>query len=230
MGTLWRRVARAAVLVALCAGGARAEEPSWDSVTLTDGRVLKGSIERRGSFLAVRLRYGEVLVAQDQVASLEDRRDPFDERAALEAQGFPQGTVEQRLRYATLLAEQQAPEAPAAYLAVLRLDPDHAGARAALGYVLVDGRWLPPAPPTPTGPRGLSPQERARRAALAAAEREAAAERAVEARAARAARAGQERAPALAHAAERIARGPERAREQAERAARAGGGGGGGGG
>src|SRR5581483_6953261 len=33
-------------------------------------------------------------------------------------------------------------EARAAFLAVLKVDPDHAGARAALGYILDNGRWI----------------------------------------------------------------------------------------
>ncbi|MGE0712780.1 MAG: tetratricopeptide repeat protein [Planctomycetota bacterium] len=217
-------------------GTARADELAWDTVVLKSGQELRGSVSRQGDVLVVRQRYGSTEVPVDQVKAVIERHDPLDERTMLEAQGFAHGTLEQRLRYAAFLNQQGLPrEAKEAYLEVLRLDPDHAAARAALGYVRLDGRWL--TFEQSQAAKGLvlyqgawlTVAERDRRIVIAAAERAARLEREAEARAAAREREAEREARALelsaaqheAEARERAARAEAAAREAEAAAARA---------
>ncbi len=230
-----RRLALAALASAFVLAAAptcRAGEPllRWDRVVLTDGRVLTGSVAEDGEDLLVRLPLGHVRVRSKEVAALELTDDGLDELARARAEGLPQGTVEQRLRYAALCAALgDEDEARSVYLAVVELDPDQPTARTALGYVLHAGEWMTEDERqralgfvrhrgrwiTPAEREALleaEAAERERAAQLAAAEREwAEAER-------QRAEAERERAAAELAAAERLA---EAARQAAAEAAQA---------
>jgi hypothetical protein len=131
------RFGLALVALFLSAGAASA-----DVVRLRDGRTLEGIVSEEGATVVVRQRLGEVRVDRAQVQSIESTDDPADqlERLRKELAG---GTADERYRYAVFARENGfEDEARHAFLSVLRVDAEHAGARAALGYVQHEGRWL----------------------------------------------------------------------------------------
>lgn len=131
--TCWSVVA----LLALLAGPASA-----DIVTLADGRVLEGSVTVSGTTVIIRHRLGEVRVDRSQIVKVEETDDVWDQLDRLRAE-LAQGTADERYRFAVFCRENGfADDARKAFLSVLRVDTDHPGARAALGYVKVDGRWV----------------------------------------------------------------------------------------
>ena len=126
-----------AAALASAAGAARA-----DVVTLRDGRTLEGSVTHEGEVVVVRHRFGEVRVPAAEVAQVEDTPDAWDELLRLRAE-LAGGTADQRYRLAVFCREHGfEDDARRAFLSVLRLDIDHPGARAALGYVRHEGRWV----------------------------------------------------------------------------------------
>ena len=160
--------------VALGASGVVADE-----VHLRDGRVLEGSVTEVGNSVIVRLNYGEVRFDRAEVLRIVDTVDAWDQLEDLRAR-FSQGTADERYQYAVFCRDNGFEgEAREAFLSVLRVDTDHPGARAALGYVQHQGRWI--TRDDFNRARGLveyqgewvTPQERDARVADARAEREA---------------------------------------------------------
>lgn len=127
-----------ALLTLALAGQARA-----DVITLRDGRTVEGAIVERGStHLVVRHKLGEVAVERAQIVKVVEQDDPWDQLQRLRHE-LGNGTADERYRVAALARELGLDdEAKRAFLNVLRVDPDHPGARAALGHVRHEGRWL----------------------------------------------------------------------------------------
>lgn len=113
-----------------------------DVVTLADGRVLEGSITTSGTTVTIRHRLGEVRVDRSQIVKVVETEDAWDALERLRAE-LALGTADERYRFAVFCRDSGfADEAQRAFLAVLRVDTDHPGARGALGYVRQDGRWI----------------------------------------------------------------------------------------
>ncbi len=128
--------------LALSAGLLAAPAARADVVHLKDGRRLEGSITREGDLLIVRHRFGEARVPAADVQRIEDTPDAWDEVERMR-RDLAQGTAEERYRFASACRQHGfEEEARRAYLSVLRVDLDHPGARAALGYVRHEGRWI----------------------------------------------------------------------------------------
>ena len=83
------------------AGLSFAQDGRWDRVTLTNGRVLQGSVSRDGDHYLLRLPLGSIRVPASQVDTIEAQHDPMDEMEHMQQAGFPNGTLGQRQRYAT---------------------------------------------------------------------------------------------------------------------------------
>jgi hypothetical protein len=113
-----------------------------DVVTLADGRVLEGSVRHEGATVIIRHKLGEVRVDAGQVVKIVETEDPWDELERLRGE-LSRGTADERYRFAVFCREHGFDdEARRAFLDVLRVDSDHPGARAALGYVRDEGRWV----------------------------------------------------------------------------------------
>lgn len=113
-----------------------------DVVHLTDGRKLEGTVTAEGQTVVVRQRWGEVRIPREEVLRVEETHDAWDELARQKRE-LGQGTADERYRFAEWCRAQGfKEEAQLAFLDVLRVDPDHPGARAALGYVIHEGRWI----------------------------------------------------------------------------------------
>lgn len=113
-----------------------------DVVHMADGRRLEGAVSVEGGRVVVRQRWGEVRVERAEVDRIEETDDPWDQLSRLQKE-LGQGTAEERYRLGEWARTQGfKAESQQAFLDVLRVDPDHPGARAALGYVLHEGRWV----------------------------------------------------------------------------------------
>ena len=131
-----------ALSVLLAAPALLAVPARGDVVHLTDGRRLEGAVSVEGGAVVVRHRWGQVRVERAEVERIEETDDPWDQLERLRRE-LAQGTADERYRFAEWARGQGfQDEARKAFLDVLRVDPDHPGARAALGYVLQDGRWI----------------------------------------------------------------------------------------
>lgn len=116
-----------------------------DIVVLADGRVLEGEVQLEGNEYVIKGAYGIVVrVPKNEVKEIRRTRPPaeiFKERCA-ELARAPEATAAawfELARYAQKYGLEQ--EAAEAYSKVLELEPEHAGAREALGYVRHAGEW-----------------------------------------------------------------------------------------
>jgi len=127
-------VASALVLVAV----ARA-----DIVKLKDGRKLEGEIIEESSLeVKLKMRFGTQSFPRSEIASIERKKtdaQELEERKNALREGDADGRF-QLMRWAERQGLRR--EAKELLNEVLRLDPDHAGAREANGQKKVDGKWI----------------------------------------------------------------------------------------
>ena len=156
---------------------------SADIVHTRDGRKLEGVVEEHGDRVIVKHRLGQVQIPRSSVERIEETPDAKDEleRKRLE---LAKGTADERYRFAVFARDEGFDEeALRAFYDVLRVDTNHPGARAALGYVQQDGQWVTLEDKyrseglVPYLGEWITPAERGERIAEAKAEREARRER-----------------------------------------------------
>lgn len=118
---------------------------SADEVHLRNGNRLVGLARIEGDRVVIELKIGTVSVPRSEVDRIEPGRciqhDYFERLAGAESSG--------RAETFFALAEWAKAEGLTRYVGglcerVLAIEPDHAGARRALGYVRHEGRWLTP--------------------------------------------------------------------------------------
>lgn len=113
-----------------------------DKVHLVDGAVIEGKATRQGDKVVIELESGQVTLAADDVAKIESGSSPVQRLEQLEAEQRGRGVAGllvladycrdhgMRARERTLLES------------VLEQQPDHADARARLGFVKSDAGWI----------------------------------------------------------------------------------------
>ena len=114
-----------------------------DIVHLKHGGKVEGTIVEEGKTLTVKTRLGTVRIDAGEVASIE-RGPSVTERyeARLAALADP-GDIALRLDLAQWCEnEKHSKGRREQYEAILAIDPDHAGARQALGHEQRDGVWI----------------------------------------------------------------------------------------
>jgi hypothetical protein len=115
-----------------------------DELHLKDGRLLTGRVLEDGDRYAVVDRDSKHVVKKSEVAEFVKKKsfmDDFDDRLAK----LPADDAEAIFEFGRWLDENEwASRAKLAYAEVLDLDPDHRGARRALGYSLYEGAWVSP--------------------------------------------------------------------------------------
>lgn len=113
-----------------------------DTVVLRDGRRLQGRTETVGDELVIRQKHGEVRVAKADIVRIEHEDDVYSQLERKQRE-LGSGTADERYTLGVWCRDNHMDsEGRTAFLSVLKLDPDHAGARAALGYVKEDNRWI----------------------------------------------------------------------------------------
>jgi hypothetical protein len=115
-----------------------------DELHLKDGRILSGRVLEDGDRYTVVNRDSKYAVKKSEVTELVKKRsfmDEYDDRLA----ALPADDAEAIFEFGRWLEENEwASRAKLAYAEVLDLDPDHKGARRALGYSLYEGAWVSP--------------------------------------------------------------------------------------
>lgn len=129
--------------LALLAIPAMASAALADVITLKDGRIIEGAVTESNGKLTVKGRYGAIHVPADQVVRWERSETPLQEFERKKAALTNGGTADERYRLGTWARDKGLlNQAKDAFQSVLSLDPDHPGARAALGFVLENGTWI----------------------------------------------------------------------------------------
>jgi len=115
-----------------------------DDVILKDGRVLSGKVVDEGKRLTVVDRDRKFAVPKSKVTKVTSKPSFMDAYEA-RLKELPFDDAEAIFEFGRWLAENEWPSrAGRAYEEVLELDPDHRGARRALGYKLYEGEWVSP--------------------------------------------------------------------------------------
>jgi len=115
-----------------------------DDVILKDGRVLSGKVVDEGQRLTVVDRDRKFAVPKLEVTKVVPKPSFMDEYEA-RLEKLPYDDPEAIFEFGRWLAKNEWPSrAGRAYEEVLELDPDHRGARRALGYKLYEGEWVGP--------------------------------------------------------------------------------------
>jgi hypothetical protein len=123
--------------LSLLAGVARA-----DRVHLIDGAVIEGKVTRQGDRIVIELESGQLGLPADQVARIEPASSPVQQLEERRARLQPRD-VAGRLALANYCRDHgMAAREQQLLREVIELAPDHAEARARLGYVQKDGRWI----------------------------------------------------------------------------------------
>jgi len=149
------RVREAFSLLALAAGLLALAAVSLaraDTVTLDNGKTLEGHVIDKGDSIILEMAQGSVKIAKSRVKSISSKVTPQDEfrrrfaeiQSAVVAHELEPAEAAERF---FVLAEWAGAQGLArgraeALKRTLDLNPEHAGAREACGYVLQDGRWL----------------------------------------------------------------------------------------
>ncbi len=117
--------------------------PSWaDIVHLADGGALEGTVRRDGDEVVVRVDGGELRLPASDVLRVEVSEAPIEALNRRRA-SFPAGAPGPRVEAARWAAARGLhAEARGLWREVLSLAPDHAEARAALGFERREGRWI----------------------------------------------------------------------------------------
>jgi len=125
-----------------------------DTILLKNGKTLEGRVTENGETVTIEMTQGSVKVKRSQIQSITPKATPQDELAAQSAalekeiQNQKMTDAEQADRWFVLAYFAQQKQLTRAYVdllkKVLTLDSQHAGAREASGFVLLDGRWLTP--------------------------------------------------------------------------------------
>jgi hypothetical protein len=115
---------------------------SGDKLILTDGRTFTGTVDVEGDIVRITVPYGTLAFSRNQVERIELKDTPeqeFRKKLGEADLDDPNG-----LFLLARWAERNSLDRHASdlYVLILKLDPDHAYTRRALGYVRIGQKWL----------------------------------------------------------------------------------------
>ena len=117
-----------------------------DTVSLRNGAVLEGRTRREGDHVVVVTGSGEMRLPAAQVVSVTPGRtvlDDYDDRLARLREAKTENDPDALVELARWCREKRLGKQARTHLRrAIELEPDHAAARKALGYIRHDGRWL----------------------------------------------------------------------------------------
>jgi hypothetical protein len=113
-----------------------------DVVTLKDNSVLQGEVIDEGKTLLIKGKYGSIRVDKSKVIDWKNS-SPQDDAFKKKKAQLGDKTADARYRLGVWArGKRMDSNAQQSFESVLLLNPDHPGARAALGYVKHQGIWL----------------------------------------------------------------------------------------
>lgn len=126
-----------AIVVWLAVGAARA-----DDVHLVGGTQLEGKATRRGDKVVIEMESGQITLSADGVERIEQRRSNVDRYLELAHQLKP-NDVQGRIALADYCRDHDMQAREKSLLReVIEIEPNHAQARARLGYVKTAAGWI----------------------------------------------------------------------------------------
>lgn len=112
-----------------------------DVVHLANGGRIEGKVEKEADRIVVVNRFGRRVFAAAEVRSIE-KKETVEEACERKRAALDPDDAEGRAALAAWLEENGwSAKAQEEYKAVLEIDPDHRGARKALGYLFFEGKW-----------------------------------------------------------------------------------------
>ena len=140
MSLRWGLIAGACIALAV------SSRIAADTVICADGRTLEGEVEVQGDTVVIKGRFGRTSIPRAEV--LEIRKGGGDaEEYARKLEQIEKSDkakdAEAHFELGKWAKERRLlKEAEARFRRVIEIDPDHAGARAELGYVKYMGQWM----------------------------------------------------------------------------------------
>jgi hypothetical protein len=111
-----------------------------DEVVLRNGSVFSGVVKEDGERVTIQMDYGTMSFKRIDVREIRRSEDPLKD---LETKTLKATTAEELYAVAVWARDQKLPgRADELLKKVLSLEPEHEGARRALGYERIEGRWL----------------------------------------------------------------------------------------
>jgi hypothetical protein len=113
-----------------------------DVVVLKNGSRIEGQVSEEGDSVIVKMPTGTITIPKDQVANIQSKQTPMEiykENAAKVAANDAEGHYRLALWCG---ANGLDGDCRAEMEKVLKISPDHEGARKALGYAKQDGKWV----------------------------------------------------------------------------------------
>jgi hypothetical protein len=111
-----------------------------DELTLRNGSTFTGAVREQGDKVTIETEFGSMTFKKIDVQSVRSSRDPV---SVLEEKLRAASSVKDLMALADWAREKDLrAHANRLYEQVVLREPDHAGARNALGYEFIDGRWL----------------------------------------------------------------------------------------
>ena len=115
-----------------------------DTLELTDGRVVEGSVEETSAGYLVRNRFGETTLPKADVKTWSKGRT-VDQLVSERLKALPSGDAENRARLAKWLVDLgRVEEGRALAEAALAIDAENATAHGLLGHERHGGKWMTP--------------------------------------------------------------------------------------
>jgi hypothetical protein len=115
---------------------------SADLIFLKNGRILNGKVTDVGKFLVIELAFGSIRIKKDQVDRVEKKTSDIDLYNAREAALKPKDADARHALALWCDAKDLPGRAKLNNRDALRINPNHEGARKALGYVWHDQKWM----------------------------------------------------------------------------------------
>jgi hypothetical protein len=113
-----------------------------DDVFLKNGQVIYGEVQETPEAYRIKVEHGAITIEKKRVLRIEKKISAMEVyRSRAEKMG--EGTADDHYRLATWCEARNLPRtARKEYHRAIRKDPDHVGARTALGYLRIDGKWM----------------------------------------------------------------------------------------
>ena len=124
-------------LIGVFAGAAHA-----DKVHLVEGAVIEGKVTRQGNKVVIELESGKLTLPADAVERIEDGKSAVERFEQLEAEQSQRGVAGLMVLADFCRDHEMRAREQAMLEKVIEAQPEHAEARARLGYVKTEAGWM----------------------------------------------------------------------------------------
>ncbi|MCX7805235.1 MAG: hypothetical protein N3A38_08610 [Planctomycetota bacterium] len=136
---------RYALVLGACVVLAAALDSSADTVVCVDGRVIEGEVEVQGDTVVIKGKFGRTTIPRAEVLEIKKGGSEDEYRKKLEELEKSDKAKDAEAHFALgkwAKGKGLNKQAEERFKRAIELDPDHEGAREALGYVKYLGQWM----------------------------------------------------------------------------------------